>query len=65
METSLEPVYLIACDELSCCDVSAVVEDQGILLFLLAAFVKYAKVDVFSTLSLFIVFHHMQSKQII
>lgn len=64
METSLEPVYLIACDELSC-DVSAVVEDQGILLFLLAAFVEYAKVDVFSTLSLFIVFYHMQSKQII
>lgn len=65
MEISLEPVYLVVCDKLSRCDVSAVVEDQGILLFLLAAFVKYAKVDVFSALSLYFVSHHMQSKQII
>lgn len=65
MEISLEPVYLVVCDKLSRCDVPAVVEDQGILLFLLAAFVKYAKVDVFSALSLYFVSHRMQSKQII
>lgn len=47
MEISLEPVCLIVCEELSFYDDLTVVEAQGILFFLAAAFVKFGAVELF------------------
>lgn len=48
-EISLEPVYLVICEESSCYSVLMVVEAQGILLFLTAAFVKSGAVELFES----------------
>lgn len=54
-EMSLEPVYLIICEEFSCYSVLMVVEAQGILLFLTAAFVKSGAVKLFKSWAVWLI----------
>lgn len=49
MEISLDPVYLLACTELSFYGVLVADEARGILFFLAAAFVKFGAVELFKS----------------